>query len=176
MSDEGTSRRGFLKKATVSVGGAIGVLASLPLLRMFFHPVGQQVVSASEEPVDVMAERELQAGAEPVRVEIRAREVRDAWRAQTDVPLGAAWLRKREDGEVQAFSSVCPHLGCAVQFSAEEREFVCPCHRSGFALDGERLYGPTKRGLDPLPVDVEEGRVKVTYRRYELDTSERKPV
>ncbi len=174
MADEGTTRRGFLKTATVAIGGAIGALAAVPILRTFFHPVGTRVVTSPEEPVDVLAESDLVPGAAPRRVEIRASRLRDGWSSQEDVPLGAAWLRKSDDGEVQAFSTACPHLGCAVGFSAEEDQFVCPCHRSGFALDGERLYGPTKRGLDPLPVEVEEGRVKVTYVRYQLDTSERR--
>lgn len=173
--EEGTTRRGFLKKATVAIGGAIGALAALPILRTFAHPVGARVVTTPEEPQDVMAEGDLVPGGEPVRVEIRAQSMRDAWEAREDVPLGSAWLRKREDGDVQAFSSVCPHLGCAVRFSAEEEHYICPCHRSGFGLEGgERLYGPTKRGLDPLPVAVEDGRVKVTFVRYELDTSERR--
>ena len=175
MADEGTTRRGFLKKATVAIGGAIGALAALPLIRFLVHPVGQRVVTSAQEPVDVMSADALSVGAEPVRVELRASTLRDAWNTQRDVPLGAAWVRKQEDGEIQAFSSVCPHLGCAVGFSPEEDQFICPCHRSAFALDGERLFGPSKRGLDPLPVVVEDGRVKVTFVRYQLDTSDRKP-
>ncbi len=176
MADDGTSRRGFLKTATVAIGGAIGALAALPLVRFVFHPVGKGVVTSAAEPVDVMASGALAAGGEPVRVQLRASAVRDAWSAQRDVPLGAAWLQRKEDGEVEAFSSVCPHLGCAVGYDEGEQQFVCPCHRSGFARDGERLYGPVKRGLDPLPVAEENGRVKVQFVRYELDTSERKPV
>jgi menaquinol-cytochrome c reductase iron-sulfur subunit len=176
MADEGTSRRGFLKTATVAIGGAIGALAALPLIRFIVHPIGKGVVTSAAEPVDVMAVDALAVGAEPVRVELRAATLRDAWSTQRDVPLGAAWLQKSEDGEVHAFSSVCPHLGCAVGFNAEEKQFVCPCHRSAFGRDGARLYGPSKRGLDPLPVAVEDGRVKVQFVRYELDTSDRKPV
>jgi menaquinol-cytochrome c reductase iron-sulfur subunit len=176
MGDEGTSRRGFLKTATVVIGGAIGALAALPVIRFVFHPVGKSVVTSATEPVDVLAADALSVGAEPVRVELRASSVRDAWSAQRDVPLGAAWLQKSEDGEVRAFSTICPHLGCAVGYDADDKQFVCPCHRSAFGRDGERLYGPSKRGLDPLPVAVENGRVKVQFVRYELDTSDRKPV
>ena len=54
------------------------------------------------------------------------------------------------------FTSVCPHLGCAVEFDGPAGEFECPCHDSAFAKDGEKLFGPSLRGLDPLAVKLVE--------------------
>jgi menaquinol-cytochrome c reductase iron-sulfur subunit len=176
MAESQQSRRGFLKIATTAIGGAIGAIVALPLVRYIFFPVGRQVVSSGSEPIDVLDEETLAPGAPPIRVQINARQMRDGWGVSDDVPMGAAWVRKTEDGQVEALSSVCPHLGCAVDFDAADGEFKCPCHRSSFALDGEKKSGPSKRGLDPLPVQVENGRVKLTFVRYRADIAEREPV
>ena len=45
--------------------------------------------------------------------------------------------------QVTAFTATCPHLGCAVEFNAADDQFECPCHESGFAKDGEKLFGPS---------------------------------
>jgi len=154
----------------------IGLALTVPIVRYVFFPVGRKVVSNPDEPVDVIGEQALTPGAPPVRVQISASGVRNAWGVADDVPLGAAWVRKTEDGTVEALSSMCPHLGCAVDFDAASNHFKCPCHRSAFAVDGAKLSGPSKRGLDPLPVKVEQGRVKLTWVRYRQDVPDREPV
>jgi menaquinol-cytochrome c reductase iron-sulfur subunit len=176
MAERQDSRRGFLKVATAAIGGAIGAVLAYPLVRYVLYPVGRRVVSDPGEPLDILSADALVPGAAPVRVGLAADQVRDAWVVADEVPLGAAWVRRTEDGEVQAFSSVCPHLGCAIEFSEGEGVYKCPCHRSAFGVDGERITGPSKRGLDPLPVRVEDGRVKVTFVRFRPDIAEREPV
>jgi hypothetical protein len=73
------SRRRFLKIATVAIGGIIGAVMAVPLVRYLFYPVGRRVVSSAEEPVDVGPSTAFRSGTRPVRVEIRAASVRDAW-------------------------------------------------------------------------------------------------
>lgn len=172
---EGQSRRTFLKVGTVAVGGVVTVVVTVPLVREFLYPVGRHVVSTPDEPIDVgLKAEELEAGGAPVRVKLVASSVRDAWNVESGVAVGSAWLRRNDAGEILAFTSVCPHLGCAIDFSEGEAAFRCPCHKSAFALDGEKQGGPAKRGLDPLPVSVgEEGRIKVTFKRFRLDIAER---
>lgn len=175
-SDEGASRRGFLKTATVLIGGAIGAVLAIPIVRFVAYPVGRKVVRSAGEPIDAMAASALTPGAPPVRVELVAKNVRDAWTVASDVTVGAAWVSKTKDGKVVALSSVCPHLGCAVAFNADKKAFKCPCHKSEFDAGGKRLAGPAKRGLDPLPVEVKNGRVLITQVRYRTDTPDREPV
>jgi len=55
---------------------------------------------------------------------------------------GNAILVKRGETDFEAFSSVCPHLGCRVHWEAEERTFFCPCHRGVFDADGVAVSGP----------------------------------
>lgn len=178
MADPGSgeNRRGFMKAATLALGGAVGVVLAVPLVRYFLFPVGRKVVSSSGEPVDVMPAAALVPGAPPVQVAIVAAEQRDAWGTRDKVAVGSAWVSKDEAGKVTAFSGQCPHLGCAVSFDGGAGVYRCPCHKSAFARTGEQQAGPSKRGLDPLPVKVEDGRVKITFIRFRPDVPERTPV
>lgn len=170
QSGSDSTRRKFLSAVTLGLGGLIGAVMAVPLVRYFLYPMGRKVVSSSGEPVDVIGLDKLEPGGAPVRVELVADNVRDAWASADQTKLGAAWLQRQGD-EVKAFSSVCPHLGCAINHDGER--FRCPCHRSAFSTDGEKLSGPSKRGLDPLPVEIREGRVLVTYKRFKTDVAER---
>lgn len=165
-----------MKIATVAIGGIIGAVMAVPLVRYLFYPVGRRVVSSSVEPVDVGSSSSIVAGAPPVRVAIRANSVRDAWSVATDVPLGAAWISRTQAGELVAFSSTCPHLGCAVDLSADKTKFQCPCHSSSFGLNGQKKGGPAKRQLDELAASDVDGRVMVIYKRFRADVSEREEV
>ena len=50
----------------------------------------------------------------------------DAWTLEENVKLGSVWLIKRASGKVDCFSTVCPHLGCAVDYDAGNKRFACP--------------------------------------------------
>jgi Rieske Fe-S protein len=86
-------------------------------------------------------------------------DVVDAWTRSPAQRVGTAFLTRVDgpDGpQVTALSSTCPHLGCAVDFNGKAGDFECPCHASGFAKDGAKLFGPSLRGLDPLEVKLVE--------------------
>src|SRR5262245_31109055 len=152
-----TTRRRFLKIATCSVGCGIGAAVAVPAVGYLLYPVGRRLVTIGDEPIDAIAADRVVAGAPPLRVPLVAAAQRDAWTTVRDVPLGAAWLRRTEGGELVALSAVCPHLGCAVGWDDGGKIFKCPCHESAFAVDGARMAGPAERGLDPLPVTIADG-------------------
>jgi glycine/D-amino acid oxidase-like deaminating enzyme/nitrite reductase/ring-hydroxylating ferredoxin subunit len=56
------------------------------------------------------------------------------------------------DNSLRAFSAVCPHLGCIVQWNADEKSFDCPCHGSRFSSDGVVTNGPAKTDLSKLHI------------------------
>jgi Rieske Fe-S protein len=176
MGEAGESRRRWLKRATVAIGGAIGAVIAYPLIRYFGFPLGRKVVSSADRPIDVGPVDALPADGTPVRVPVTAESLRDAWTLHGASALGAAWLSRTGDGQVRALSAVCPHLGCAVDFDPAKGNYRCPCHTSSFAPGGERESGPAKRGMDPLPCDVVDGRVLVTWRRFRTDVPDREPV
>ena len=65
---------------------------------------------------------------------------------------------------------------CTVGWQAENKSFLCPCHDTRFAESGELQSGPAERGLDPLPIEVRDGRLQLTWIRYKLDIKGREPV
>ena len=91
------------------------------------------------------------------------------------VALGAAWLI-RKGAEIKAFSTVCPHAGCSIDWDAQKSCFACPCHGSVFSPDGERTDGPSPRGMDTLDVDVKQGRILVAYQRFRQGVRGKEPV
>lgn len=106
--------------------------------------------------------------------------VRDAWTYSPNERIGAVYLVRSAAGELPtAFTEVCPHLGCAVEYDAAVRQFICPCHVSAFAPDGDYLFGPSRRGLDPLQVelvDTDEGQdIWVAYQSFRAGIAKRIP-
>lgn len=56
------------------------------------------------------------------------------------------------DNSLKAFSAVCPHLGCIVQWNTNEKSFDCPCHGSRFAADGTVMNGPAVSNLNKINI------------------------
>ncbi len=67
----------------------------------------------------------------------------------------------RTADEVRAFSALCTHLQCVVQYSADRKQFECPCHGGVYANDGTNVAGPPPRPLAELTVTIAEGTVLV---------------
>jgi glycine/D-amino acid oxidase-like deaminating enzyme/nitrite reductase/ring-hydroxylating ferredoxin subunit len=43
---------------------------------------------------------------------------------------------------IHAYSAICPHLGCVLQWNGDEHSFDCPCHGSRFTCEGQVVNGP----------------------------------
>jgi cytochrome b6-f complex iron-sulfur subunit len=69
-------------------------------------------------------------------------------------------LRRGPD-EFKAFSAICTHLGCVVEWDAAKRLISCPCHAGQFSPDGQVISGPPPSPLKPYPVMVVGGEVRV---------------
>lgn len=71
---------------------------------------------------------------------------------------GPAYVVQPTKGQFKAFSAICPHAGCTVNFSGSG--FVCPCHGSQFdAATGAVLSGPASSGLPAIPITVVGGTI-----------------
>lgn len=54
-----------------------------------------------------------------------------------------------------AFSRICTHLGCLVEYDKGLRKLTCPCHAGTFDLEGNVLSGPPPRPLSAIPLKIE---------------------
>jgi len=63
----------------------------------------------------------------------------------------------------------CTHLGCTPNWIESENKFKCPCHGSGYDMEGRNFEGPAPRPLDRAYVELDaEGQVVVdTSRLYQ---------
>jgi len=168
-------RRDLLKVLTGWLAGLIGAVVSVPGLAMLVHPVRCDTTSPGQAAVPVAKLTDLEAG-HPVRVDVQG-ELTDAFTRLPNVKLGSCFLvRSASSDRVQAFSTVCPRLGCAVDWDGEHKQFVCLRDGSSFGLDGRVLRGPAPRDLDELEVVQQAGEVKVTYRRFRTGTPTKEEV
>ena len=63
-------------------------------------------------------------------------------------------------GQWRAFSAVCTHAGCTVQFTGTQ--IYCPCHAGAFsATSGAVVAGPPPAPLPEYTVLVQNGNIYV---------------
>ncbi len=164
-------RRTFLKVGVGVIGAGLATVVAAPALKAVLWPLDAEITSGGEDFV-VVGERS-QFGNQPVKVDIYADRT-DAWNRTKNVKIGSAWVVEVE-GELVAYSTVCPHLGCAVDYSADVGKFKCPCHRSAFGLDGTAEEGPAPRPLDTLEVEEREKLVAIRYARFKTGVESKEP-
>jgi cytochrome b6-f complex iron-sulfur subunit len=71
------------------------------------------------------------------------------------------------DGDVRAFTAVCTHLDCTVQFKSDTSQLWCACHNGTYDLGGNVVSGPPPRGLERFVVNVrgEPGEEEIVVSR-----------
>ena len=66
-------------------------------------------------------------------------------------------------GGLKAFSAICTHLSCIVEWDQPRQFILCPCHDGRFnALTGAVISGPPPAPLLPLALTVEDDAVYVS--------------
>jgi len=70
-------------------------------------------------------------------------------------------LVRTESGEFRAFSAICTHLNCTVQYREDIAHIWCACHNGHYDLNGRNIAGPPPRPLDPLAVNVRGDQIVV---------------
>ena len=63
-------------------------------------------------------------------------------------------LVRTPQGELRAFSAICTHLNCTVQYREDNQRIWCACHNGEFDLNGINVAGPPPRPLDQYTVNV----------------------
>ena len=63
--------------------------------------------------------------------------------------------------EWRAFSAVCTHLSCIVQYEPERARIWCACHNGVYNLQGQVVSGPPPRPLQAYVVHIREDDVVI---------------
>ena len=75
-----------------------------------------------------------------------------------------ALLVRVNDTEWKAFSAVCTHLNCTVQYQEGRREIWCACHNGTYDLNGRVASGPPPKPLEELAVNLRGDEVVISRR------------
>ena len=134
------SRRNFLKMGV----GALGALALLEV-------GGASLLFMQPRSLEGEFGGQVKAGAA------------DSFLAGSVVefPAGRFFLVRSSEGGFLAVYRRCTHLGCSVNWEADQNRFFCPCHASSFDLHGDVENPPAPRALDTFPVQITDGQVTV---------------
>ncbi len=169
-------RREFLKSAACCVlGGACvlpPVVAGAVVLLSPIHKKPLDGIKVKLSTLDA-----LPVGGAPRLFEIVV-ERTDAWTRHERSEVGQVFLERKGEREVRAFQAACPHLGGAIQYRKEQKDFYCPIHDSAFSADGAVVgNSPAARGLDMLEVEItDSGEVWVKFQDFKAGIAEKVPV
>ena len=176
--DEQPDRRQFIKGASCVIGAAIGAVPMAAGVRVALSPLADKEAAEGGAMIrlaDLADLADLKPGV-PMKFAIVA-DKSDKWTRYKDVPVGAVYLvKQKEDAKepVVAFNTVCPHLGCFVDYRKEKQDFFCPCHDSNFALDGKLKNGVSPRGMDTLEWEIRDTtEVWVKFQRFKANSKDK---
>jgi Rieske Fe-S protein len=71
-------------------------------------------------------------------------------------------LIRTPSGELKAFSAVCTHLDCIVQYQPESKQIWCACHNGQYNLSGQNVGGPPPRPLEEFTVNTRGDEIIVS--------------
>ena len=190
------TRRSLLQSLAASLWAIAAGAIFGPVLRLLAAPLR---ASRRERPFLRVAPLSAVQPGRPFRATVFA-ERQDAFFRHPPGPVGTVWLIREEEDQkenqqgkeeteaavhlprVSALQSICPHLGCGIDFLDAQHAFLCPCHASRFALSGERLNRVSPRDMDELPCRISEpddaGQrwVEVQYQEFQIGLAHRRPL
>lgn len=132
----GVSRRSFLKVGGggLAAGAALGPSGALAEGKA--DHVGRVTLPYPEKPIAVAAAMSVN---EPVSFQYPDDESPCvAIKMGSAVPGGVG-----PESDIVAFSTLCTHMGCVMNYDGESRNFKCPCHFSVFDCEkgGQMIIG-----------------------------------
>lgn len=177
--DDGTRRSFFTKAAAFIVGTVVGVVPLAAGIAMLFDPLIKRrgsILGADRDGfLKVTSTSSLATDGTPRLFKVIA-DVQDAWNKFPHTEIGSVYIRKVSSDQVECFTARCPHLGCTVDYKADQNCYVCPCHDSSFELNGERKNDIPPRSMDSLDAEIRDGDVWVKFQKFRAGIHEKKPV
>ena len=149
-----STRRAFYIRFIYCAMSAVGAALALPAaIYLLFPPKARK----ETEWVNAGDLSSIPIGT-PTEVSFERKRV-DGWKVTTE--KATAWVLKKSNNAVIAYTPQCTHLGCAYHWDDGSHTFVCPCHTSAFSLDGQVLGGPAPRPLDRYMVKVDASKLQI---------------
>ena len=152
MADDETSitldngRRKFLNWFLSTTAGAFLVSVTYPLSRYLIPPRAEEstahTTTLALKPQEVKANsgQIFRFGSQP------------------------AILIRTPNDEIKAFTAVCTHLACIVQYRSDISHIWCACHNGHFDLNGKNVEGPPPKPLEEYVVNVRGDQIVVSKR------------
>lgn len=187
------TRRSLFEWMARGIGVACAAIVGVPAIRYLIDPLRRRPT----EQRDFKRVARLDALPTAIPREFAVRDVRqDAWTMYAEETIGRVWLVRQTDGDVKpdearvdVYATTCPHLGCAIQLDAVGKKFVCPCHKAGFRMSGQRLSekelgrkNPAPRDMDSLDTrivqddDTHQWWVEVRFQKFKQGLTTKVPV
>jgi len=143
------NRRDFIKTG-------VAVLAAAPTVG-----VSSRIASAASATafpaVDIAPLESIQVGAE-LAFEYPDPDAPSLLLRMPEPVLGGAGPNK----DIVAYSMLCTHKGCPLNYLADQRMLVCPCHWSSFdpAKGGRLIIGQASQSLPQIRLEIANGMVR----------------
>jgi len=155
------SRRLFLERFSIVLGGATAALVTVPVAAFVVAPLFRHAPAAWRS---VGKAEQFKVGE---TVAVRFQDATPLpWAGVT--ANNAAWLRRETTEEFIAFSVHCTHLGCPVRWLQDANLFMCPCHGGVYYKDGTVAAGPPPQPLTRYAVRVRDGEVELQTRSLHI--------
>jgi menaquinol-cytochrome c reductase iron-sulfur subunit len=154
-SPEEISRRKFLEKLSIALGGFCAAIIGLPLIGFIFAPLFRK--PPGEKWLTIGKPNDFQIGKTVAVTVVDPSPL--PWAGVT--AKSAVWLRREGENTFIAFSVNCTHLGCPVRWLEGAELFMCPCHGGVYYSDGNVAAGPPPRPLFRYDVRVQNGEVQM---------------
>jgi len=143
LPHDGT-RRDFLNWFLGTTAGAFLVSVLYPLSRYIIPPEAQE------------------STAHTVTLSVKPQEVKPNSGQIVRFGSRPAILVKTPTGELKAFSAVCTHLACIVQYRSDISHIWCACHNGHFDLNGKNIEGPPPKPLEEYAVNARSDQIVVS--------------
>ncbi|MCD6010962.1 MAG: Gamma-glutamylputrescine oxidoreductase [Flavipsychrobacter sp.] len=138
-----------------TLGGIIvsDIIRGIPNEWAALYDPARITMSTAGDYIEEAANMAAQYGdwLDPGDVESMA-EVRAGEGAIISVGLKKIAVFRDEEQKLHTYSAVCPHLGCVLQWNADEKSFDCPCHGSRFTKEGKVINGPAQSDLKKVGI------------------------
>ena len=143
IAEKGRTRRNFLK---IIFGSSV-----FAFIASIFYPIGRYLI-----PPKI---------AEPVPTNVIAGKI-------NEFPVNSgkifrfgrkpAILINTPQGKIRAFTAVCTHLDCTVQYREDISHIWCACHNGHYDLNGRNIKGPPPRPLEEYSVRIVDDNIYVS--------------